>query len=408
MPAFSLHERPVGSRARTEYGGGRRCSLSWYVLSRRRDPFRMRNAVETLNESLGGLHREVREHFPFVVRIAVALYDSQTGDVKTFLYSPGEVSPLTHYRVPLAEAGWLDELRRTRRARVIGRLDPSVLGGQPHSERILAAGYQSSYTVPMFDGEEFLGFVFFDADVPEAFSARVVRQLDLFVRIISLMIENALRSVSVLFGGLHLLREISAFRDVETASHLSRMSYYAERIARRIASGFGRDDAWVEYVRRFAPLHDIGKIAIPDSILLKPGKLTAAQFETMKGHAVKGEEILDALIRELSLDRMQHIDALRHIARHHHERWDGTGYPDGLEAGLIPVEARIVKIADVFDALTSKRCYKAAWPVEDAIAFLRKGAGTEFDPHLVKLFVEEPQAIGVIMGRFAEESSEAT
>ncbi|MGZ5685677.1 MAG: HD-GYP domain-containing protein [Usitatibacter sp.] len=368
----------------------------------------MQDGIVTLNESLSRLHREVRDYFPFVVRIAVALYDAQTGEIKTFLYSPGEVSPLTNYRVPLAEAGWLDELRRTRSSRVIDRIDSGVLGGQPHSARILAAGYKSSYTVPMFDGEAFLGFVFFDADVAEAFSARVVRQLDLFVRIISLMIENELRSVNVLFGGLHVLREISAFRDVETSSHLSRMAYYAERLARRIASGFGRDDTWVEYVRLFAPLHDIGKIAIPDSILLKPGRLTEAEFETMKGHAVKGEEILTALIRELSLNRMQHVDALRHIARHHHERWDGTGYPDGLAGSLIPVEARIIKIADVFDALTSKRCYKIAWPVERATSFLRRGAGVEFDPRCVDLFLGEPEQIVAIMTRFTEESSEAT
>ena len=368
----------------------------------------MRDGIETLNESLATLHREVAEYFPFVVRIAVALYDAQTGEIKTFLASPGEVSPLTHYRIPLAEAGWLDDLRRTGRSRTIDRINPSVLGGQAHSERIVEAGYQSSYTVPMFDGHTFLGFVFFDADVAEAFSGRVVRQLDLFVRMISLVIENALRSVSVLLGGLHLLREISAFRDAETASHLARMAYYAETLARRIAPQIGRDDSWVEYMRLFAPLHDIGKIAIPDAILLKPGRLTAAEYEAMKGHAAKGEQILSALVRELALDRMQHIAALQHIARHHHERWDGKGYPDGLSGAGIPVEARIIKIADVYDALTSRRCYKTAWAPKNAMAFLRRGAGSEFDPRLVDLFLEEPHEIGAIMSRFTEESTEAT
>jgi two-component system, response regulator RpfG len=236
----------------------------------------------------------------------------------------------------------------------------------------------------------------------------VTRQLDLFVRIISLMIGNALRSVDVLFGGLHLLQEISAFRDAETGSHLSRMSYYAELIARRIAPEVGRDDSWVEYVRLFAPLHDIGKIAIPDSILLKPGKLTESEFATMRGHAAKGEEILASLVRDLALGGMQDVDALQHIARHHHERWDGKGYPDGLRGAEIPVEARITKIADVFDALTSKRCYKPAWSVESAMAYLRQGAGGDFDPHLVELFLAEPDAIAAIMSRFDEESSEAT
>ena len=367
----------------------------------------MRDGIETLNESLSRLHREVCEYFPFVVRIAVALYDAETGEIKTFLHSPLDASPLTDYRIPLARARWLDEVRRTGRARVIGNLDAANLGDQEHSARILAAGYRASYTVPVFDDRGFLGFVFFDADTTDAFTARVIRQLDLFVRIISLMIVNALRSVDVLFGGLRLLREISAFRDVETGSHLSRMSYYAERIARRIAPEIARDDSWVEYVRLFAPLHDIGKIAIPDSILLKPGRLTRAEYATMKGHAAKGEEILATLIRDLSLDKMQHIESLRHIARHYHERWDGTGYPDRLRGAEIPVEARIIRIADVFDALTSKRCYKAAWPVSNAIAYLRQGVGTEFDPRLVELFLEGPAGIAAIMDRFTEESSEA-
>jgi HD-GYP domain-containing protein (c-di-GMP phosphodiesterase class II) len=368
----------------------------------------MRNGIETLNDNLSRLHREVREYFPFVVRIAVALYDPKTGEIKTFLHSPRDSSPLTNYRIPLANAGWLDNVRRSRRARVINKLDASVLGEQPHSARIVAAGYKASYTVPIFDDQEFLGFVFFDSDAAEVFTARVIRQLDLFVRIISLTIENALRSVDVLLGGLHLLREISAFRDVETSSHLSRMSYYAERIARRIAPEIGRDDAWVEHVRLFAPLHDIGKIAIPDAILLKTEKLTDAEYEVMKRHPVKGEEILTALIRDLSLNKMQHIDALRHIARHHHECWDGNGYPDRLAGADIPVEARIIRIADVFDALTSKRCYKVAWPLERATASLRKGAGAEFDPRCVELFLDQPEGIAAIMDRFTEESSEAT
>ncbi|MGZ5081158.1 MAG: HD domain-containing phosphohydrolase [Usitatibacter sp.] len=354
------------------------------------------------------LHREVRQYFPFVVRISVALYDSETGEIKTFLHSPRDASPLTDYRIPLANAGWLDNVRSSRRARVIGKLDSSILGEQQHSARILAAGYKASYTVPIFDDQKFLGFVFFNSDESEVFTARAIRQLDLFVRIISLTIENALRSVDVLVGGLHLLREITAFRDVETSSHLSRMSYYAERIARRIAPEIGRDDAWVEYVRLFAPLHDIGKIAIPDSILLKTDKLTDSEFETMKGHAVKGEEILTALIRDLSLNKMQHIDCLRHIARHHHERWDGKGYPDHLAGPDIPVEAGIIRIADVFDALTSKRCYKVAWPLEKATALLRQGAGAEFDPRCVELFLDQPEGIAAIMNRFTEESSEAT
>jgi HD-GYP domain-containing protein (c-di-GMP phosphodiesterase class II) len=368
----------------------------------------MSNGVEALNHRLGSVHEQVREYFPFIVRIAVALYDPKTDDIKTFLHSPSESSPLKHYSIKLASAGWLDALRRARRPRVIDALEPSVLGGQPHSALIGAANYKASYTIPVFDESSFLGFVFFNTDQSHVFTERVTRQLDLFVRIISLMIESTLRSVDILVGGLHLLREISRFRDDETSSHLSRMSYYSELIARQIAADIGREDDWVEHVRLFAPLHDIGKIATPDTILFKPDRLTEVESAMMREHAAKGAAILSALIESLSLEQVPHVESLLNIARHHHERWDGKGYPDGLAGELIPPEARIVKVADVFDALTSRRCYKPAWPLEKAAAFLREGAGTQFDPRCVEaLFARNDEIVG-IMQRFVDESSEAT
>ena len=364
--------------------------------------------VQALNRRLGSVHRQVREYFPFIVRVSVSLYDPKTDDIKTFLYSPASGSPLRHYRTKLASAGWLNNLRLSRRARVIEELDPAILGDQPHSRRISAAEYRASYTVPVFDETKFLGFVFFNADRSHVFSSRVTRQLDLFVRIISLMVENALRSVTVLTGGLHLLRHISRFRDDETGSHLSRISYYSELIARQIAAEIERDDDWVEYVRLFAPLHDIGKITTPDAILFKPGELTEAEFEMMKQHAARGAAILIAMIEDLSLAQVPYIESLLDIARHHHERWDGKGYPDGLAGERIPPEARIVKVADVFDALVSRRCYKEAWPVERAAAYLREGAGTQFDPRCVEVLLAREDEILAIMNRFTDESTEIT
>jgi putative two-component system response regulator len=113
------------------------------------------------------------------------------------------------------------------------------------------------------------------------------------------------------------------------------------------------------------------------------------------------------LIENLSLERAPHIESLLRIARHHHERWDGRGYPDGLDGERIPPEARIVNVADVFDALTSRRCYKEAWPVEQALEFLRERAGTQFDPRCVDQLISQRDEIAGIMNRFAEESNEA-
>jgi HD-GYP domain-containing protein (c-di-GMP phosphodiesterase class II) len=367
----------------------------------------MQDRIATLNEGLARLHGEVREHFPFVTRIGVALFDERSAELKTFLHSPLEGAPLHDYRVPLASARWLDEVRRSRRARVIDDLSLEKLGTQEHSRRIVAAGFKASYTAPIFDAERFLGFVFVDSDVRGSLTPRVVRQLELFVRILSLTLQNALRSVDVLAGGLRVLRGITAFRDVETSGHLARMAVYAERIARRAAPSLGRDETWVEFVRLFAPLHDIGKIAVPDAILLKPARLTPEEMAVMKTHAVKGEKILAGLVRDLALSDLPYVDSLLAIARHHHERWDGEGYPDRLAGEAIPVEARVIHLADVFDALTTRRCYKEAWGRGEAEAYLRARAGTEFDPALVELFLEPAQAVAEMMERFSEEPAEA-
>jgi putative two-component system response regulator len=132
-------------------------------------------------------------------------------------------------------------------------------------------------------------------------------------------------------------------------------------------------------IRQAAPLHDIGKIAIPDSILLKPGRLSEEEFEVVKTHAVLGARVLSGGGSDL-------LEAAERIARHHHERWDGGGYPDGLAGDAIPVAARLVHVADVFDVLVHERPYKESWTVEAAADEIRAGAGTQFDPEAVEAF----------------------
>ena len=172
------------------------------------------------------------------------------------------------------------------------------------------------------------------------------------------------------------LARAGEFRDEETGYHLLRMARYSRLIADAI--GLAPEEA--ETVELAAPLHDIGKIGIPDQILLKPGKLDAAEWETMQQHPVIGHEILKG-----SASKYVRMGAL--IALGHHEKYDGTGYPSGLEGDHIPLCARIVAVADVFDALTSVRPYKQAWPCERAFEYLRGQRGKHCDPRLVDAFL---------------------
>jgi putative two-component system response regulator len=187
------------------------------------------------------------------------------------------------------------------------------------------------------------------------------------------------------------LANAGEFRDNETGQHVVRMSYFAHHLA--LAAGLGEAEAAM--IRDAAPLHDIGKIGIPDAILLKPGRLTPDEWVVMQRHAAIGGEIL-------ANSGFALLDLARIIAVTHHEKWDGSGYPARLRHEAIPVPGRIVAIADVFDALTSERPYKPGWPVEKAVAFIDEAAGRHFDPALVALFVRELPAILGIKDRFRD------
>lgn len=176
---------------------------------------------------------------------------------------------------------------------------------------------------------------------------------------------------------LNRLTLAAAYKDDDTGDHILRMAFYSEGIA----AALGMHADGLRDLRVAAPMHDVGKIGTPDAILLKPGRLTPEEFAVMKHHTTIGEKILAA-----SSSRVVRIAAT--IAGTHHERWDGSGYPRGLSAEGIPLEGRIVAVADVFDALTSKRPYKPAFEFDTALAIMREGRGTQFDPRPLDAFFE--------------------
>ncbi|MBC8211960.1 MAG: two-component system response regulator [Gammaproteobacteria bacterium] len=173
------------------------------------------------------------------------------------------------------------------------------------------------------------------------------------------------------------LGRAAEYRDNETGMHIIRMSKFSQALA--LASG--ESEQWAELLLNASPMHDIGKVGIPDHILLKPGKLTAEEWQVMQTHAAIGAEILQAQ-RPSELSKMA-----SRIAIGHHEKWDGSGYPNGLAGEAIPLEARIVALADVFDALTSERPYKKAWPIDEAVSEIKKLSGSHFQPELVVAFL---------------------
>jgi HD-GYP domain-containing protein (c-di-GMP phosphodiesterase class II) len=366
------------------------------------DCFAALNEQASLQDKLDAIRSTMAARHPFIERVAVALYDAASDEVKTFLYSSDSESPLTHYQARLGDTPSLQETARRCRPRIVNDLELFADGRQRHTRALAESGYRASYTLPMMWEGVLFGFVFINAREPGVFTDAVLVELDMVAHLITLMIYNERSSIRTLSATVKSALQMTHERDPETGSHLERMARYAQLIARGLEDQYGFDDQFVEHIFLFSPLHDLGKISVPDRILLKPGRLTGQEFESMKVHAVRGRQIVDSLLRNYGLDGIGYVDMLRNIAQYHHEAVDGTGYPRGLRAEHIPIEARIVAVADVFDALTSRRPYKEPWSNERAFAKLREMAGEKLDWDCVRVLIEQREEVEKIQARYRE------
>lgn len=212
-----------------------------------------------------------------------------------------------------------------------------------------------------------------------------------YSRSFQIILEKSEQLKETELEALECLGKAGEYRDTDTGAHVFRVGYAAYRLAK--AAGLAEKDA--KTLMLASPLHDVGKIGIPDHILLKPGKLTAEEWEIMKTHAQIGAGILTSANSSV-------MKLAKTVAISHHEKWDGSGYPHGLAGEAIPIAGRIVAICDVFDALVSSRPYKKPWSEEEALEFLKQSAGTHFDPRLVELFAGEIQQVKAFSTRLDE------
>ena len=357
----------------------------------------------SLSNKLKATHRSINETFSFIVRIAIAIYDTETKLLKTFLHSSGDDNPLDHYQSLMDDSPSLKDVFERGIPRVVNDLMEFKEGEHEHTKRIQAHDYAASYTMPMYNEGVFIGFLFFNSDKKDVFNENVLRQLDLYGHMISLLIINEFSSVQTLTAAIKTTGNMSHLRDPETGSHLDRMSRYSWIIANALADKYDLNDSYIEHIFMFAPLHDIGKIGIPDNILLKAGALDDKEWSIMQTHAKLGRGMIDDLLNNFGLINFEHVDILRNIAECHHEAINGTGYPRGMKGNEIPLEARIVAVADVFDALTSARSYKKAWNNETAIGTLKKLAGETLDQDCVDALIQNMDKVIEIQQQFSQD-----
>lgn len=366
------------------------------------DPLNKLGSNASLVEKLQLLHHFLKKQHGMIDRIAVALYDKSDDMLKTFIWSSEQESPLTHYQSRLTNSPSLLECVNSGQPRVVNNMDIFSDGQQKHTRLLNKAHFGSSYTFPMFKEGHFIGFIFFNSFQKDAFQESILNQLDMVAHILTLIVSHEQDVIETLQASIKSAMHFTHHRDPETASHIDRMSRFSRLIAQDLAKKYHFDDEHIEHIFLFSPLHDIGKISIPDSVLLKPGKLNPEEFDIMKEHAQRGREIIEAMLEDFNLDGIKHIDILKNIAQFHHEACDGSGYPLGLTREQIPIEARIVAVADIFDALTSARPYKEAWDNDRAFDTIQSMSGNKLDEDCVNALLRNREEVEAIQAQFKE------
>jgi putative nucleotidyltransferase with HDIG domain len=324
-------------------------------------------------------------------RAAIALLDPVTGRLNLR-------AVVTRHRAVKADQGFSQTLaeRSFRHGESLLCEDASINGDLSGAHSVLRGSMASLVCALLRSPRRQLGVLHLDrGPLEEPFTEDDLFFADAVAARASIGIESALvieEQRSQFLQTLNTLARAVEARDQYTGSHTLRVSEYALQLARQM--GLPMEER--ERIRVGTPLHDIGKIGIPDSILRKPGQLTPEEFEEMKSHPAKGVAILETF---------PSLRSILPIVRSHHERWDGRGYPDGHAGERIPLIARIVSVADTFDALTSDRCYRAGMPAEVAFEEIRKSAGTQFDPACAAAFLAARSRIEASMANARSSST---
>ncbi len=358
----------------------------------------------SLQQRLAATHEMFNRQCPGVARVSVALFDASNGQVRSFLASQAEVNPLQNYQSPLTKTTSLAAAAGSGQARIINDLQ-LLNNHSEHQQKILSLGIQASYTLPIFERESLCGFVFLDSRQKGFFSGAALAQVALFAQLLAQLVLNHQARIRSLMAALRVSIGMVHLKDPETGNHLERMARFSRLIAEELVRQGQAElnDEQIDNLFRFAPLHDIGKVGIPDRILLKPERLDAQEWSVMKTHSGIGRTIIDRLIDEFGFDSLPDIDLLRDIVELHHEKDDGSGYPHGLSGSQVPLAARIIATSDIFDALTNERCYKQAWSNQDALTELAQLVELQrADDNCVKALRKRLPEVVKIQQRFAD------
>lgn len=355
-----------------------------------------------IGKKLQFIRTDLAADFSFVHRVAVAIYDEERDVLQTYAFDEDISSNIHNYEAILSKCTSLKELANSTKDRIVNDLKIFDQSVHSHTHLIKKAGYTASYTTPLIIEGKLFGFFFANSRDKGVLVGEVISRLRLSAMLVALWLQQENDRFNVLKSTIESMKIVSKHRDPETGEHLLRMASYSLLIGREIADLYQLNDVEIGYIYLYASLHDVGKIAICDNILLKQGELTKDEFDQMKLHTTEGVKIANKLVDIYHLKNMPYIDVLLKIIRSHHEKIDGSGYPEGLMGDEIPIEAKIIAVADIFDALTSKRPYKEAWTNAQAFTELKGMSGSKLDPTCVDALCRNERKILDIQRAFID------
>jgi HD-GYP domain-containing protein (c-di-GMP phosphodiesterase class II) len=331
------------------------------------------NSIESLRSELEEIHSRIRKVLPEVARVSFVSYDPKSAYLYTYAESSTGIHSFSNYSFPLKASASLAECAEQKKCKTINDMPASMNGvNNRHSQWLLQQNFKSSYTVPTYNGEHFVGFIFFDSYRKYFFTESVQQELTVFCDLICFAVNTEYSLLNAILTSAELTKEFSPGYKKETQEHMERMSSYALLIAKGVADIYHLDDELIESIHVFSRLHDIGKSSLSTDLLLKPSGLANVERETMKEYVSNGILVADKIIENLGFPSHRCIEVLKSIVACHQEYLDGSGYPKGLANSDIPVPARIVTVANIFDALTSHRPYKQACSITSALLELEK------------------------------------
>lgn len=360
------------------------------------------SASSSFDESLKNIFESFKPYMPYSY-IGIALF--KNGNPNKLIASYG-VAGQVHNNLANQLLGLEVNVKETSLGRILESGIPRVINDyenyfenrviNSYSAILLENGIKSSITLPLKMNQKNIGFIFFSSNLKDIYKMKHVKFLEMVGKAITVSFEKNIFVDDLLYSSVLALAKLAEARDEDTGMHLTRMKNYSMLLTKLMKDhpDFKNqiDSQFLVDIEKFSPMHDIGKVGVSDTILLKPGKLTFEEFEEMKHHTIFGANVLREAEENLNQNSRSLFRMGIDIAQSHHEKWDGSGYPEGLVAAQIPLAARIVALADVLDALLSKRPYKQPFTFEDSLEIIKSGRGQHFDPMIVDVLLNNVEA----------------